>query len=495
MSSISSANYQGGRIRVQVHPRTRSGCLTCRRRKKKCDEQKPRCVACTRNSLFCSWPSPWPPQAPGNESSDMSTHRAGAAENETTIHWSPHLQLFHSPQRAGLFERASNTLLSHYFARTGGLLATAPTGANPFVSSVVAIAYNDDLVMHCILALSRSHLGFQFEDDGYEIRRATYKHYALALRTLQRAVSPTSRAGALGDPVAVMKMLLSMMLLCHYEAISGNLSGSMFAHVRASRQLILRLRNQRDKFHTADYKMHYGLTLELYSYIVLSNSITPYGMIQSRTIPVDPFLLSLGSELCEFEAFGTMFGGTHELFEVLMHISVHADQGSEPPGPSSDTQSKYAMLRARVLQWTPPTIPSTDPDFLTQRAAVLGVIKTAVLIYLETMPRLVRRDDESAVAKIQDLVNVAVAYLKQETCSPYQCIALWALMVIGSCSTQDEDREIVSNRLLNNQYKMRNTVQARFLLGLLWADTDLYAIGPYGLGLVMRKHGVCYAVV
>lgn len=36
--------------------RVRTGCLTCRRRKKKCDEQKPRCKGCSRNDLDCSWP-------------------------------------------------------------------------------------------------------------------------------------------------------------------------------------------------------------------------------------------------------------------------------------------------------------------------------------------------------------------------------------------------------------------------------------------------------
>lgn len=35
---------------------TRTGCLTCRRRKRKCDEAKPHCRACQRNKLDCLWP-------------------------------------------------------------------------------------------------------------------------------------------------------------------------------------------------------------------------------------------------------------------------------------------------------------------------------------------------------------------------------------------------------------------------------------------------------
>lgn len=39
--------------------RTKSGCLTCRSRKKKCDENKVdgKCQACIRNFLDCCWPS------------------------------------------------------------------------------------------------------------------------------------------------------------------------------------------------------------------------------------------------------------------------------------------------------------------------------------------------------------------------------------------------------------------------------------------------------
>ncbi|KAJ1323758.1 RNA polymerase II-specific transcription factor-like protein [Microdochium nivale] len=38
--------------------RTKTGCLTCRRRRKKCDEASPICQACHRGGSSCQWPSP-----------------------------------------------------------------------------------------------------------------------------------------------------------------------------------------------------------------------------------------------------------------------------------------------------------------------------------------------------------------------------------------------------------------------------------------------------
>lgn len=36
--------------------RTKTGCLCCRKRKKKCDELKPGCSGCVRNNLQCVYP-------------------------------------------------------------------------------------------------------------------------------------------------------------------------------------------------------------------------------------------------------------------------------------------------------------------------------------------------------------------------------------------------------------------------------------------------------
>ncbi|OKL63637.1 hypothetical protein UA08_00265 [Talaromyces atroroseus] len=49
--------------------RTRTGCLTCRRRKVRCNEVHPRCGHCTRLRLACSWPPDSSFTVPGIETS------------------------------------------------------------------------------------------------------------------------------------------------------------------------------------------------------------------------------------------------------------------------------------------------------------------------------------------------------------------------------------------------------------------------------------------
>lgn len=56
-SSPPSYSYNNADLK-QPRQRSRNGCFTCRKRKKRCDEGKPVCNACTRLSLECTYPIP-----------------------------------------------------------------------------------------------------------------------------------------------------------------------------------------------------------------------------------------------------------------------------------------------------------------------------------------------------------------------------------------------------------------------------------------------------
>ncbi|KAI2404229.1 hypothetical protein LOZ63_006611 [Ophidiomyces ophidiicola] len=70
--SQASSNSQGGPKRKRVFSnRTKTGCMTCRRRKKKCDEQHPACNNCIRGNFPCegysvrsTWQKPSNPKGP-----------------------------------------------------------------------------------------------------------------------------------------------------------------------------------------------------------------------------------------------------------------------------------------------------------------------------------------------------------------------------------------------------------------------------------------------
>jgi hypothetical protein len=256
----------------QVFPRTRTGCLTCRLRKKKCDEEKPHCRACKRNKLDCSWPPHIRRRfnldndqavpnggntnvlvAVGKSSLETSAESAsisltsGASHKFTSsaeldeVVWSSGLNTFLSPLRAGMLLPVSQTLLSHYLESTAPKLAPSPDV--PFVSWVVPIAYNDDLLMHSILALSGAHLSYRSQEN-ITIQQATCRHYSLAVRTLRRI---SEDENLLRKPLVLLRVILTVMILCHYEVFHQNFilakmtsltwSGGLAGYLRKSRRI------------------------------------------------------------------------------------------------------------------------------------------------------------------------------------------------------------------------------------------------------------------
>lgn len=72
--------------------RVRTGCLTCRARKKKCDEGKPNCQGCLRNELDCQWPPEQPPKPTRQVvigGSISSEHESGSGPGSSKSSWTP----------------------------------------------------------------------------------------------------------------------------------------------------------------------------------------------------------------------------------------------------------------------------------------------------------------------------------------------------------------------------------------------------------------------
>lgn len=159
-----------------------------------------------------------------NIPSDYADAYLDNRENQVAS-WSLELKSFLSPRRAGMLLPASQILLSHYLDITGPKLAPGP--GTPFVSWILPIAYNDDLLMNGILALSGGHLIYKLPDN-HEIQQATYRHYSLAVQTLHRAFNDEN---TLYEPFVLLRVTLTILLLFHYKVSHLILDASLNRHI------------------------------------------------------------------------------------------------------------------------------------------------------------------------------------------------------------------------------------------------------------------------
>ncbi|KAI7913921.1 C6 transcription factor OefC [Pyricularia oryzae] len=120
--------------------RSKTGCITCRKRKKKCDEAKPRCLNCEKNAVVCEGY----PEKQIWKSARLHTHAL------PTITMQP---LFD-----GLETIEDRIFWKHYNEHLSTVLTVESEHRNAFKEMLVPIATRHQGLMHSILSLSSKHL-------------------------------------------------------------------------------------------------------------------------------------------------------------------------------------------------------------------------------------------------------------------------------------------------------------------------------------------------
>ena len=190
--------------------------MTCKARKKKCDEVKPRCAACRRNQLACEWPEWALSKVNGGHSASLGSigclslpHGAGSS----TLSIPPPVPILYAgSSRPCALTPFSVLLLRHYLAETAGLLAMAPSGSNPFVTILLPLGHADDLLMHGLLAVSGAHMAYR-EKDKTDVAEAAGLHYTLLLSRLRVEISSLRE----DDSEKMESLLRVLLILCQYE--------------------------------------------------------------------------------------------------------------------------------------------------------------------------------------------------------------------------------------------------------------------------------------
>lgn len=222
------------RSRPALRPRkarSKTGCLCCRLRKKKCDEKRPTCSGCTKLELICMWPDPkefaWrirlgltsqtsSRRAPTTTSSPTeqpsSPARSAGATTSPLVSPkppspSPPLSVFNLDN-----DSSSWNLLQLYTEKTASLFLSPPEDfCDPFLFDVIPMAFGDPLVMDAVLSMGGFPLTTNERIDSIESQRM--HHYGKALKGLKLSLTSWNEKRS-EDP---LRLLLTTVFLCQYE--------------------------------------------------------------------------------------------------------------------------------------------------------------------------------------------------------------------------------------------------------------------------------------
>jgi hypothetical protein len=225
--------------------RSKTGCLCCRLRRKKCDERKPVCRRCETGGLTCSWSDDAGSRQ--NCANIADPKRATAVEQvhrgvciPTSISAEPSapatpefnflLQLddenagalcapalHRAPPEEFLEAPCASLLLEHFVAKTSHTLVGRDALRNPFLYSVLPVMYSNPLVMHAVLAISGIHM--KHYARRVDVERATYAHYGMAVAQLKARL--VTWVGSSDEETTFL--FHATILLCIYEVRTRSL--------------------------------------------------------------------------------------------------------------------------------------------------------------------------------------------------------------------------------------------------------------------------------
>ncbi|KAL7917223.1 fungal-specific transcription factor domain-containing protein [Trichoderma austrokoningii] len=267
----------------------------------------------------------------------------------------------------------------------------------------------------------------------------------------------------------------------------------MLQHLRASRELVRRLRIQTQSSNIDQDSL--GFSLELYAYLSIINSLASYRSIGKLAQPYDTFLTSL-DELSSYSTFGSMFAGCHSLYELIPHISrLNAEYiaGEKILGddwiPSSKLRLRYEAIEHRIATWIlPPPLDFSAQCKATDISTGAEVIRHGLYIYLMTSFLGSGRPDPIAQSQIDAQVDIVLALATSVNDMRIKTILLWPCIIAGSCLINKKQQKCLIDALLHSGFDMKHLFSLCEILELMWSENDTSAYGPYGLYLIMEKN-------
>ncbi|KAJ5798450.1 uncharacterized protein N7503_007746 [Penicillium pulvis] len=521
--------------------RVRTGCWSCRRRKKKCDEVRPMCGGCRRNDLSCQWPTA------NGKNSDPASHVSRISEERCSspLRVIEEYKMTKSPSPASSHRQSSvsssgglsgilgeadhatheitdrrdsnttniseisdisrtdnalipNMAVGNVMPRTMSMLPGYDPESYTLLSHYLSTTadcmangttpINPFLVQIVPLAFT-SDLLLQLVLAQSAAHRAfrrrdesdavAQSHYTKAIQLFRHGVGEFIE-GKESNP---LMLLVGALLMCFTETAKGDMTGTIFDHLTAANSLLVKLLEQSDTAVPRELK---DFVIEYYVYTASVSMISVDARL-SRQLFLNFDLEQRARELLTLRYVGNLCGCW---LELLLLIPVIFDLGrqwmmeDQVSMPTADDMAMFASIQAQILRWAP--FPFVEPEVF-----MAGLIfQQAMLIYLYTsLGGYKYTRDGMYRGLIQTAVTEAMSYLDQ--LSPKARInsgMCWPIAVVGSCLETPEQKECFGSRLvvMSNHFGLGNMHRTHQLLEAMWELPPSEA-GPWNICRSMQQ--------
>ncbi|KAF2450406.1 hypothetical protein P171DRAFT_479496 [Karstenula rhodostoma CBS 690.94] len=203
-------------------PRSRTGCLTCRKRRIKCDETRPTCVKCAQAGWTCE----------GSAASQPSPQSTAATSKSSP----PPLAITRYSIPFQVPGSQKDRQLLHYFCVQGSRELAGFMELDFWTRTVFEQSHHEAAVRQALVSLSSLHLDYTAgsRTQSGTARDDTLAQYGKALRMLQRRMNTPDAEATRTALVCSVLFYCFEVTLGHGEAATQHLQGglNMLSHER-----------------------------------------------------------------------------------------------------------------------------------------------------------------------------------------------------------------------------------------------------------------------
>ncbi|PYH41895.1 Zn(II)2Cys6 transcription factor [Aspergillus saccharolyticus JOP 1030-1] len=432
----------GGQVKI-TKGRSKTGCITCRRRKKKCDETKPACLNCQKNAVVCEGYPPKEIWKSGKQKLE------DAARTNSMVSRSLPLLI------DGIETEIDRRFLDHFVYGFSRVLTLINDDSNPFKEILLPMATQHRGLMHSLMCLSGSHLSAL--DPEPKLKERKYYHFHRAIRDLKDNINASSSGTVepellVEDPIIASTIALSLNTICE-----GETNGEYRPHMDAARFLLTTQQPRNEKFRQ--------FIVEFFQYHDVSNSITsldrrPAHLQGDLRLPDFVPHAQAGMFLGVFDG---LFNYISEVTRLRDRIRQRFDEGYEP---AVDYQilGDAVSIDSAIRTWETSYAANTPNYYLAQ------LYRQSTWVYLYRTIRPSRPSE-----KIAQVVDDGLAYLDQiPQDAGALCIVLMPLFLLGCSAFLPRQRERIKKGFesLKAYSNLRNIEPAFKVVERVWEVMD-----------------------
>ncbi|KAF2088528.1 hypothetical protein K490DRAFT_39417 [Saccharata proteae CBS 121410] len=418
--------------------RSKTGCITCRRRKKKCDETKPHCIHCQKNNVHCEG---YPPK---------EYWKSGKQRQSIEI---PHRDL--PILIEGVETDLDRYFLDHFNFNISKVLSLFTDQRNPFKELLLPMAIRHRGLMHSLLCLSGSHLTAREANEAFEERQL--HHFECAIRNLKTDQGMQKQIA--GDETALIEdpTVAQTLVLCLKSVCAGEVNGSYRPHMDAARHLIQKQKSPNEEFQ--------NFLVEFFIYHDVANSLT--SLDRRSVLMMEDF--QLPQFMIQPEA-ATLLGVVDGLFGYISKIRQLRDRIRERRQKNLRPNVDYEILSdAQVIDKGLRGWMCVQEQFSPRWIASM-LYRQCTWLYLHRTILPSAPNDS-----LRQGVDEGLAYLRQLPSDSYtQSILLMPLFLLGCSAFEPEQRPDIRTAFqgLQNYSALGNIKYAKEIVENVWTMMD-----------------------